>query len=415
MAFGWQAGVALGLFALLFNLLLLPRLGGDRLRRPEERHPWVWGAVTFPGTMLALLLVLPGRPDVVAEVWGIVAVGDSLAGVVGRLAGHDARLPWHRHKSWLGTVTYAVAGGAAGAMITLWFSPASIELPWRLLVVGLAAGFAALVESAPDLRDDNLVPAVVAACVIWAGVELQSAPLSLPRFGLPVGTAVVIVHAGLAWTLYRLGAVNRHASVAGALIGVATYWGLGWRGWLLLAAMVGMGMASTRLGLRRKVSLGTAEIRLGRRSAAQVLAKGGVAAFAACLAGLQPDQPLWRLVFAGALAAATADTLASELGGLGSGPAFDLWTFQSRPIGSPGAVTLIGTSAAAVGALAMAACALTLLPVTVAAMTALAGLSATLLESLVAPALERIGLSTHALSNLLLTLAGAVLAGLLAG
>ena len=52
-----------------------------------------------------------------------------------------------------------------------------------------------------------------------------------------------------------------HAGVLGTLL-----WGtLGWRGWLAVVAYLAMGSLVTRLGFRRKRSLGLAEARGGRR------------------------------------------------------------------------------------------------------------------------------------------------------
>ena len=81
-------------------------------------------------------------------------------------------------------------------------------------------------------------------------------------------------------------------AVAALAVGVATVWGFGWRGLMLLLAFFISGSLLTEGG--------------GQRTDRQVLANGGIAALAA-LAGS------W-IAFAGALAAATADTWASEIG-----------------------------------------------------------------------------------------------------
>ena len=84
--------------------------------------------------------------------------------------------------------------------------------------------------------------------------------------------------------------------VAAGAVGGAVVWGLGWRGLAGLAAFFVSGSLLTQLAERRGP----------RRSARQVLANGGVAALGA-LAGS------WTLA-AGALAAAAADTWATEIG-----------------------------------------------------------------------------------------------------
>jgi len=119
-------------------------------------------------------------------------------------------------------------------------------------------------------------------------------------------------------------------ATAALAVGLATIWGLGWRGFVLLLAF----FISSSL-------LTTAPKGAGR-NARQVFANGGVAAIAA-LAGS------W-IVFAGALAAATADTWASEIG-RHSPIAPRLITNGMRvPPGTDGGMTLLGTAGGIVGA-----------------------------------------------------------------
>jgi uncharacterized protein (TIGR00297 family) len=88
-----------------------------------------------------------------------------------------------------------------------------------------------------------------------------------------------------------------------------------------------------------------------RRGARQVLANGSAAALAACLHSLHAFADLALL---GAVAAATADTWATEVGvRLGRQPR-SILTFRRQPPGTSGAVSLPGTLGAAAGALAVA-------------------------------------------------------------
>ena len=84
----------------------------------------------------------------------------------------------------------------------------------------------------------------------------------------------------------------------------------------------------------------------GRRTARQVLANGGVAA-AAAIAGGWP-------ALAGALAAATADTWATEIGAFSPIPPRLLTTGAPVPAGTSGGITVLGTAGGVAGALLMA-------------------------------------------------------------
>jgi uncharacterized protein (TIGR00297 family) len=107
--------------------------------------------------------------------------------------------------------------------------------------------------------------------------------------------------------------------------------------------------SATRLGHARKLSLGIAESLRGRQTR-QIIANLGAASFAAMA------QTITSAFVVGALAAlaeATADTLASELGPLLPGPTILINTFRRVPRGTDGGVSLGGTLCAIAGAAAI--------------------------------------------------------------
>lgn len=118
------------------------------------------------------------------------------------------------------------------------------------------------------------------------------------------------------------------------------------------------------------------------RGARQVLANGSLAALAVALDSLHP---LGQVAFLGAVAAATADTWATEIGTrLGKNPRSVL-TFRPRTPGTSGAVSLPGLAGAAAGALAVAVAGGLLVPGldgTVSAAVGLAGFVGSLVDSL---------------------------------
>jgi uncharacterized protein (TIGR00297 family) len=117
-------------------------------------------------------------------------------------------------------------------------------------------------------------------------------------------------------------------AAAALAVGAATIYGFGWRGLaMLLAFFVSSSLLSTKHT---------------RRNARQVVANGGVAALAA-LAGS------WAW-FAGALAAATADTWATEIGSHSSTPPRLITTGSAVPAGTDGGMTLLGTVGGIAGA-----------------------------------------------------------------
>ncbi len=152
--------------------------------------------------------------------------------------------------------------------------------------------------------------------------------------------------------------LTRGGLLAALAVGAAVAAGQGWRGVTLLLAFFVSGSLLTRW------SGGEG----GRRTARQVLANGGVAA-AAALAG-------WWVAAAGALAAATADTWATEIGAFSPRPPRLLTTGRPVAPGTSGGVTLLGTVGGLAGAAGLGLLAWALRPnrgVGTAAVVAIAG------------------------------------------
>ena len=134
---------------------------------------------------------------------------------------------------------------------------------------------------------------------------------------------------------------------AALVVGGTITVGLGWRGAVLLVAFFVSGSVLTQLA-------GDPPEGSAARNARQVAANGGAAA-AAALLGSWP-------VAAGALAAATADTWATEIGAFSKSPPRLITTGALVPRGASGGITVLGTVGGITGAAAMAAVASLLWP-----------------------------------------------------
>lgn len=143
------------------------------------------------------------------------------------------------------------------------------------------------------------------------------------------------------------GAITWDGAAAGLAIGLAVAAAFGLPGLVVLGTFFVGGSVATRIGWATKAARGAAEAKGGARDARRVLGKGGVAAAIAVAALLGP-----RLgaAFSGALAAALADTLGTEIGALSKGAPRTVPGFREVPHGTPGAVSLAGVAAGAVGA-----------------------------------------------------------------
>jgi len=132
--------------------------------------------------------------------------------------------------------------------------------------------------------------------------------------------------------------LTRRGAAAALAVGLATIWGFGWRGLVLLLAFF---VSGSLLTTAAKGGEGAAQGGKGR-NARQVIANGGIAALAA-LAGN------WAC-FAGAVAAANADTWATEIGSHSPTPPRLITNWTRVPAGTDGGITVLGTAGGIAGA-----------------------------------------------------------------
>jgi len=152
--------------------------------------------------------------------------------------------------------------------------------------------------------------------------------------------------------------------------GAATAWLLGttsvaagWHWAALLIAFFGSGTALSRVGGARKARrLAPVVAKGGERDAVQVLANGGVFGLAALAHLVLEATPIPLAIGAGALAAAAADTFATEVGTLSTRPPRSILTGRPVPAGTSGGISLVGSLAMLAGAALLAALAALLAP-----------------------------------------------------
>jgi uncharacterized protein (TIGR00297 family) len=378
----WQAA-ALAAFALAFNLLVLPRIGGRRLYRPvDEARGFPLGIILYPLSVLLIILAFPTRLDIVAAAWGILALGDGAATLVGRWASTwnaetaetaektisassansaflSAPLPWNHDKTVAGTLAFMVCGGLGAVALALWTRPAVTPVPplaFAIVAPLVAAVAAALVETIPVRLDDNLSVPATAAAVLWLASLMTRASVAAARGALVSALPwALAVNAAAAWLGYRARTVSRSGAIGGAVVGSIIYAGAGGRAWALLFVTFLVASITSRLGLKRKVLLGIAEERGGRRGAGNAIANCGVAAIAAVAAATTPYVSSSLLALVAALTAGGSDTVASEIGKAWGRSTFLVPGFQRVKPGTPGAMSLEGTAAGLVAAFALAA------------------------------------------------------------
>lgn len=181
-------------------------------------------------------------------------------------------------------------------------------------------------------------------------------------------------------------------ALAGLVVAFLAILGLGPGALLPLGIFVLGSGALTRLGRARKEAAGAAEAHRGRRGMANVAAKLGLPAFLGAT-GLLVDpasgaMELFRMMYSAALAAAFADTAATEVGPIARGSAWALRELRPSRVehGTPGGVSPAGiaTSIVAAAFVAWAASRSALIPVALWPLAAGSGVVATWMESALA-------------------------------
>lgn len=411
----WQAA-GLALVALAFNAVVLPRIGGRRLYRPVDKaRGFPLGILLYPLAVLFLILIFPTRLDVAAAAWGILALGDGAATLVGRRAA-SPRLSWNRDKTAAGTAAFIVFGSAAGVALA-WWTRSALESPpptaFVIIAPIAAAACAAFVETIPVRLDDNISVPAVAACVLWIGTLCSNAALSA-SIPVLVRTApwALAVNGIVSWLGYRARTVTRSGMLGGALVGVIIYACGGAAAWIFLFLTFFLATAASRLGLTRKMTLGIAEERGGRRGAGNAFANCGVAAVAAIAAVWTPFPGAALVALVAALTAGGSDTVASEVGKAWGRSTFLVTSLRRVSAGTPGAMSLEGTAAGLVAALglAVAAVALGLAPSTSVVVIVAAATVGALVESALGATLERPGILNNDMLNFINTAVAAATA-----
>ncbi|HLQ29273.1 MAG TPA: DUF92 domain-containing protein [Ktedonobacteraceae bacterium] len=167
----------------------------------------------------------------------------------------------------------------------------------------------------------------------------------------------LLLSSGISLVAYRRGSLSR-SGIGGAIVTGTTTFGMG--GWAWGLSLIFFFVSSSLFShFREQEKAETAADKFSKgskRDIGQVAANGGIATALALGNGLVSSQKVRQLCLAGytgALATATADTWATELGVLSPHQPRLITTGKPVGPGTSGGMTLLGTGAGAVGALAL--------------------------------------------------------------
>ncbi|WP_435346294.1 DUF92 domain-containing protein [Haloarchaeobius sp. HRN-SO-5] len=403
----------------VFELFARP---GDR----EERR--LYGLIGFALAAIGLGLLtvsdLAGTGRVPTLPVGVY-VGTVLLLVYGNLSSELVKLrradPFAASAGFVvGGFTAAVVGQVAASLLL--DQPLAGTLPKIAFLAITGALIGALLRAALFERDDPVVLFTV-GLVLWLLSALAPA----------VHRGDVAAAIGVALALGYLSFALRTASVEGMLTGILlsiltiVLGGVGW--FAVLISFFSIGALSTKYRYDTKAERGVAEGNDGARGTGNVLGNAAVATvavlgFAAASSPpgfLAVDGTLFLFAFAGSIATALSDTLASEIGAVFDSPRL-VTTLERVEPGTDGAVTWQGELAGFVGAGLVAGIVLVVFPAvdpsaTVGTLGAgvvlVAGVAGMTVDSLLGATVEDDLIGNQGV-NFFATLAGAVVAVLVA-
>lgn len=347
----WAAGFMA--LAALCNIWLLPQLKfGRAIRRDGEG--FFNGVWLYPASLGVCFLIFPAFA--VFAAWAVLSCGDAAASFFGRSLPR-VKLPWNKKKSAAGLVGFLCCGSLA-ACLSLRLLPCPLFLKhdgspewpyvWTLAILASAGG--ALAESLDSEIDDNVRVPFASALALMSAVHF----LNYSTRSLPAETHVqpeVLIHALIAngilgLLVVLLGFASLPATLLGMALGTLIYFYAHWQGFLLFTLFVASGSALSRVGLKRKIANGTMEANAGRRGIANVVANLLVPTLSCALYPATGGRASMLMAFAGALAAALADTASSEIGVLASRQPYLITSMKPVPHGTNGAVSFSGSFAA---------------------------------------------------------------------
>ena len=307
----------------------------------------LYGLASFALAVAGLAILLVG--------FGLPTAAFVIAVFVFTTGNLSQDLIWRRTpRPVVATAAYAAVGTLGGIASVVAVGTLGGAVPSPPLTVFVAASGAllgALVRSALYVRDDSLV-LLSTGLLVWFLLELETGTPGPTARRVGVGLALTVA---LGYVAYALGTASITGMLTGVLLALfaVVLGGYGW--FVLLVTFFGLGGLASKYRYEEKLERGIAQENEGARGSGNVLANSAVAlvavvAYAYAASGqVGVDAALFQFAFAGAVAAALADTFSSEFGGLFDSPRL-ITTFERVDPGTDGAVTPQGAVAGLAGA-----------------------------------------------------------------
>jgi len=315
------------------------------------RHSY--GTVYYPLSFLILVLLCwPNHVIIIIASMMVLALGDAAAAIAGESISHPREyILIEDRKSLQGSLTMFLVSGLVVFLILQFYpflkSAFSIDSPWIALWFALlVAAITTAAEALGSKGSDNLTVPLFTALVLYFLLNHHLPEIQQFTIGTLLGGVAAIVS-------YRLRFLTASGAVATFLLAAVIFGFGGWKWTIPILAFFILSSLLSKVGKTIKSRYDLIFEKGSRRDYAQVLANGGIAGALMILYMFYEQAEIYYLYLA-ALAAATADTWATEIGTLARQKPRLITTFRSVPAGTSGGITWAGLSGALGGAFIIA-------------------------------------------------------------
>ncbi|MGZ5502355.1 MAG: TIGR00297 family protein [Halobacteriota archaeon] len=354
-------------------------------------------ALTLSLTALCIFSVVSGLPlYIVSNVIIIVTLAEVLA------------VLFESYGSFTSSLIFVLSGGFFGFLVggaAASFTNVSTSADFLLFVAMIGALVGALLRTILHEIEENVVVPLSIGLAMWLFVGFD---YSVPVLRLLL-TLLFMIFLGYALGRVRLADVS--GVLSGILMGFLIVSFTDFRWFVLILSFFVIGGIFTKYKYDYKRAIGIAQEGGGARGYRNVFGNGLIALVCAIAFGITGNA-LLVIAFIGAVATATGDTLASEIGQTYRKLPRLITDLRLVPHGTDGGITMLGEYSAVAGAGAIAIIAIllgvgafnTMVPVI------LGGFFGANVDSVLGAVLERRHYLTNSSVNLLATVAGALAA-----
>ena len=307
-----------------------------------------YGTVYFPFAFLILAIFWWEKPITLVLSILIMTFSDTIAAIIGERTTHPRQFKlWVDIKSIEGCIGMFLSSFMIiyiGTDLFAWLFEAAFFIPLPILigVSGFVAMLVTLSESNSSRGSDNFSVPIIAAL---------SYDLYLINYthGQLDSLLIWSVLSGIAFYLaFKYKSLSKNGVIAAYIMGIIIF-GAGGLKWV--TPIVAFFILSSIIS---KISKSDNQIHKGsKRDIIQVLANGGIATIISIINFYAPNENLY-VIYLAVIAAATADTWASEIGSFSYTDPFHVIKFTRVPKGTSGAISFFGTFGSVLGATTIA-------------------------------------------------------------